>query len=418
MSRSPAEILRAVLLAFAMLASTNKCVLAANVFQGLGSALGTATSSATDISGDGRVVVGNAGGGIFRWTASGGTQLFDFVYPTSPHTNYDGSSVVGANRRWTPATGVQQIPNLQYIDWGSNANAVSDNGSIIVGSVDLDGFRWDGPSGPPKSTGGAVPTDISGDGKVIVAYLNNAQMWRQETGWVPLGQLPNESFGLATAVADRANVVVGVSYGGTTTVARAWRWTPTSGMVDLIGFGGSPRQSEAWDVSADGAIVVGNSGQLNQTQASIWAQHLGMLPLQEWLIANHVTGLTGWQLTTATGVSADGRSIVGQGTNPNGQAEAWLVRLPTLGDANADGLVDGADYTSWADHYLGQTNLFANGDFNWDGVVNGADYVIWADHYTAGRANLSALTVPEPSSFFLASVAVATLLIRRRQVVR
>ena len=46
------------------------------------------------------------------------------------------------------------------------------------------------------------------------------------------------------------------------------------------------------------------------------------------LIAGGATGLTGWTLNQATGVSADGRSIVGFGRNPAGNTEAWLAAIP------------------------------------------------------------------------------------------
>ena len=53
------------------------------------------------------------------------------------------------------------------------------------------------------------------------------------------------------------------------------------------------------------------------------------------------------------------------------------------GDANLDGLVEGADYTLWADNYL-QPGGWAEGDLTGDGFVEGADYTIWADNYGFG----------------------------------
>lgn len=38
--------------------------------------------------------------------------------------------------------------------------------------------------------------------------------------------------------------------------------------------------------------------------------------------------LTGWQLTRARGISADGEPIVGYGTNPLGQTEAFIAVIP------------------------------------------------------------------------------------------
>lgn len=35
--------------------------------------------------------------------------------------------------------------------------------------------------------------------------------------------------------------------------------------------------------------------------------------------------ISGWTLSTATGIAADNRTIVGLGVNPNGKREAWLA---------------------------------------------------------------------------------------------
>jgi len=54
-------------------------------------------------------------------------------------------------------------------------------------------------------------------------------------------------------------------------------------------------------------------------------------------------------------------------------------------DANGDGVVDGGDYTAWADHY-GQPS--SPGDFSGDGITDGADYTLWADNYEGHAASL------------------------------
>ena len=38
--------------------------------------------------------------------------------------------------------------------------------------------------------------------------------------------------------------------------------------------------------------------------------------------------LTGWNLFSAKGISADGFSIVGQGTNADGLPEGWIAYVP------------------------------------------------------------------------------------------
>jgi len=51
------------------------------------------------------------------------------------------------------------------------------------------------------------------------------------------------------------------------------------------------------------------------------------------------------------------------------------------GDANADGVVNTADYTIWANHYQQAQSGQENGDFNQDNQVNGIDYTIWLNNF-------------------------------------
>ncbi len=80
------------------------------------------------------------------------------------------------------------------------------------------------------------------------------------------------------------------------------------------------------------------------------------------------------------------------------------------GDANFDALVDGADYTCWADHYE-QLGGWRSGDFNDDGFVDGADYTLWADHFTGGGSSL-----PEPAVGVV--LAAGMVLLARRRAAR
>lgn len=97
---------------------------------------------------------------------------------------------------------------------------------------------------------------------------------------------------------------------------------------------------------------------------------------------------------------------------------AWDVQLAVPGDANGDGLVDGNDYTIWADHFLMTGATLDDGDFNGDGIVDGGDYTLWADNYSV-PALASAMSVPEPASLALAvagSLAALGVIVLRRMV--
>jgi probable HAF family extracellular repeat protein len=144
---------------------------------------------------------------------------------------------------------------------------------------------------------------------------------------VALGVLPGSSNSAASGVSADGSVVVGRSDG------RAFRWTG-AGMVDLGAFDAT---DPAVAVSADGAIVVGRDSTVG---AFIWDPVHGMRELRTVLLGLGVE-LNGWTLTHAVGVSADGRTIVGNGTNPAALPEAWIAFLgdPVSGAcyANCDG---------------------------------------------------------------------------------
>ncbi len=94
-------------------------------------------------------------------------------------------------------------------------------------------------------------------------------------------------------------------------------------------------------------------------------------------------------------------------------------QLPTPGDAQPDGKVDGGDYTIWADNY-GKTDAlpwpdggWVVGNFTEDTNVDGGDYTIWADNYGYGTGGAAA--IPEPMTLALLSVGGAVCLVRKRR---
>ena len=106
-----------------------------------------------------------------------------------------------------------------------------------------------------------------------------------------------------------------------------------------------------------------------------------------------------------------------------------LVMYTYAGDANFDGLVDGADYGT-IDNYVQfpGTDGYANGDFNYDGVIDGADYGIIdntvqlqgtpipSGNSPGGAAGAFAATVsavPEPTGAAGLALLSAALLARR-----
>ena len=77
-------------------------------------------------------------------------------------------------------------------------------------------------------------------------------------------------------------------------------------------------------MSGDGLVIVGTS---RHERAFIWDAVRGVRDLKAELETEHGLHLDGWNLIAANGISADGTVIAGTGINPEGNVEAWMVRL-------------------------------------------------------------------------------------------
>jgi probable HAF family extracellular repeat protein len=161
--------------------------------------------------------------------------------------------------------------------------------------------------------------------------------WSQSLIWLgTLGGDWSEAWGVS---ADGA-VVVGVAYNAAGQ-PRAFRWTEAGGMQDLGTLGGD--WSEARGVSADGAVVVGTArNDAGQFRAFRWTEAGGMQDL----------GTLGGDWSEAWGVSADGLVVVGWARNDAEQPRAfrWTVDggmqdLGTLGGDESEAYGVSADGT-------------------------------------------------------------------------
>ena len=108
-------------------------------------------------------------------------------------------------------------------------------------------------------------------------------------------------------------------------------------MVGLGDLPGGEFYSVATGVSSDGSIIVGQATPLSGDGAFIWDEVHGLRSLHAVLEELGVgAALSGWQLTYANGISADGQTIVGLGVNPAGENEGWVATVP---DPSADGML-------------------------------------------------------------------------------
>ena len=341
-------------------------------FFGLGFLSGSTASSASDVSLDGTTVVGRSrlasGWQAFRWSSAGGMQPLGFLTPSIPSsealgTSADGSVVVGqvsngrsafdVGFRWTSASGMQSIgtlPNPGGYEY-SYALSASADGSVIVGGSSSSGsgneaFRWTlvgGIQGLGRFPGvtnatNGTATGISADGTVIVGAATanqttaryHAFRWTLGTGLQDLGLLPG-GIGSSSAWAISADGTVIVGDSSSANGQRAFRWTATEGMQALDDVPGFPNYFFLpQSVSGNGSLIVGyiGGGSATTSTALIWDAVHGTRKLQDALNSDYGLDLTGWHLGLATGVSDDGRTIVGTGIDPSGRTQAWIVTIP------------------------------------------------------------------------------------------
>ena len=313
-------------------------------FMGLGDLPeGNTRSVVYGLSADGSTVVGDSnvadGQHAYIWTMATGMQ--DLGPGIALAASADGSVVAGEGLldvgiydgfRWTEASGKQAIGMPDSVGYGMG---VSSDGSVIVGADAQGATRWTQATGTvpldsPFPGHLSAASDVSDDGVVVVGQqttppLNREQAfrWTQSTGMTLLGTLFGAGGSVATATNADGSVVVGFTGWG---FFEAWRWTPSGGMVGLGDLPGGEYSSTAWDVSPDGSLVVGFSSTNNGFEAFVWDAANGMRNLKS-LFLNEGLDLTGWTLTQAKAVSADGRTFAGDGINPQGNEEAWIASL-------------------------------------------------------------------------------------------
>jgi hypothetical protein len=131
---------------------------------------------------------------------------------------------------------------------------------------------------------------------------------------VGLGKLEFWAGSEAHAVSADGSVVVGGF--------PAFRWTEAGGMVGLPLLANGLGPFDAHGVSADGSIVVGdNDTQTGPSGAFVWDAAHGTRGI----------AFPGWTLNTVSGISADGSTLFGLGTNPAGEPfQGWVASLDAL----------------------------------------------------------------------------------------
>jgi probable HAF family extracellular repeat protein len=328
----------------------------------------------------------------------------------------------------------------------SEALAVSDDGSTVVGwagsasSIQIQAFRWTAATGMselgplPSGFSGGIALGVSSDGAVIVGGMINdflqgqAFRWTADTGFVGLGYLAGDRNSGALATSADGSVVVGQSGDDPT---RAFRWTAADGMVQV---GPQPGVfSRATDVSADGTVIVGNIQDRLSPDPFRWTAADGFVQLGPFI---------------ADGVSADGLVVVGAaGSEAVRWTEAigrvFLGDLPggTIAsgglDVSADGTIvvgsgateQGSEAMFWTQptgmvnvrEFLLSQGISEVSDWKLvtaEGVSADGLTIVGRGENPAGQREGWIATIPEPSTIALAALAAACALLAVRRCER
>ena len=282
--------------------------------RGLGTLPGQLQSWGQDVSGDGRVIVG-----------------ISFAPQTTPDKAF----------RWTESGGMQFVGALPGATVGSHAYSISFDGSVIVGTGDStqgrQGYRWTQAAGMQalgELPGGGFDSfarKVSGDGTTAVGFSSSANgleafRWTAAGGMQGLGDLAGGPFESdAMDVSADGGVIVGT--GRTAQGFEAFRWTAAGGITGL-GFLPGDTSSSAAVISPDGTTMFGGSTGPGGSTSVVWDSARGVRDLRAFLTQENGVDLGGWTGLFVTDVSADGMTLVGDGVNPAGNREGFVVTVP------------------------------------------------------------------------------------------
>jgi uncharacterized membrane protein len=338
-------------------------------------------SWASAVTPDGEIVVGNGPGGGYYWkwktdpapTVIGGNSAVAIsddgtVIVGSINDPVTGDSVAG---RWTQATGwlsLGFLPNSLSCPSKSNAYDVSADGSTVVG------LSWDGCSGrgfiwtlatgmqelQVLGNGGNRATAISADGSAIGGFAQGS-FSRTPAYWQPdlSGQLIdiNEQGEAYNFTAD-GSLSVGTMYQGSTSGWYSAYSRTSGGVITNLGSLNSNMAGTAKDVTEDGSFIVGYDVAGLTREAWLWTAGSGIISLDSVLAS---MGFAGTDTFVCSSVSDDGNVVVGGHSNNGGFADGYIVEF------NSTPWVDLGGGTAGA---LGQPVFEASGDLTAGSTLN------------------------------------------------
>jgi hypothetical protein len=360
--------LRKTLLVAAGLAASS-ALLAGPGFMNLGVNL-----EAWDVSADGSVIAvntGGEGGGYGYWTESTGLVLIGGASPQP----YGGHASISDDGRYIGGTAFNSVTNLaemaRYdrmtgqwttlggiggdLDGGvSSGWGISGNGQSVVGLGWTGNFRahaiqWNEGAGLTDMGSTVVgnssrANNTNHDGSIVVGWQDAESGFRQAAVWnngvqtLLSDAITNEALSEAQAVSSDGAWVGG--FGNFGNNGEAWLWSEGTGAIRL-GHINETYTGAVTALSGDGSIAVGferSFGFGGGSLGFIWTEATGMIDLNAYAASLGID-TQGLILDLPLGISADGRTIVGRGTDfTNFTTVGWSLTIPTPASAALLGL--------------------------------------------------------------------------------
>ncbi len=310
------------------------------------------------VSADGNTVIaGNPGFGPYLWTPSSSSGLL-FADPLLPSSGVaygvsaNGSVIAGGQGSsvgactyasqfgitaaargsvWNGTTPTA-LPNGVFLS--STAVGTSSDGTLVVGfgrtvNPQTLPFVWSSGGGMTALAAPGNCCAYGGTATAVVGECDGAGMrWNPQTPLAQPVSLPISDPSSARAISADGSTIVGIRRVGVSSNFVGVRVIGT-GVTDLSPIAGNVT-AIATAVSADGGTIVGFSrtgGVGSASTATMWSGALAPVSVKRVLQAACVDA-TGWSLEMAYGISADGKTIVGWGTDPNATTSAFRARLP------------------------------------------------------------------------------------------
>jgi probable HAF family extracellular repeat protein len=245
--------------------------------------------------------------------------------------NADGSVIVGSVAidgdavpfRWSAREGIVLLSSARGPNNRSVAKGVSADGAVIVGNA-KGPFRWTAASGMKLMDGGFLSyvNGLSADGSRAIGWSHAvpgdedhsvAVYWDADGHMYSIGRYRNSGMAMATAVSANGQWVAGFAQDDSAEHHNvAFLWSEQTGFQTL-GWLHSGGFARAYGINSDGSVVVGSAtdGAYHRNGTGFrWTRESGMQSITEWV----QTGggrITRSLVRQASGVSGDGNTVVG-----------------------------------------------------------------------------------------------------------